>query len=202
MGSSPSSARCKRIQPWQLELGTSLLTSIHYTWVDVNRKPIPLPAPQYIDFVMTWMGRLFEDEAVFPTRAGREFPSSFLITARQMYEQMLRIFAHIYYAHYQWLVHLSCEGHFNSLFAHFIVFGKEFSLFDFSEFKGSGNPANGAPASLGGVGGPESPAVETASLRDVAAAHVNAAGERVPYPGVCDLIESWVSLGVLPPEVF
>lgn len=174
---------------------------IHYTWVDMNRKPIPLPAPQYIDFVMTWMGRLFDDEAVFPTKAGRDFPQSFLITARQMYEQMLRIFAHIYYAHYEWLVHLSCEGHFNSLFAHFIAFGKEFSLFNFAEFKGSGNVANGAPSSMGGVGGPETPAVETPELRDLAAAHINAVGERVPYPGVCDLVESWVAQGVLSPEV-
>jgi len=45
---------------------------LHYTWVDVQRKPIHLPAPQYIDFVMTWIGHLLNDEAVFPTK-----PSAF-----------------------------------------------------------------------------------------------------------------------------
>lgn len=43
---------------------------LHYTWVDVHRKPIPLPAPQYIDFVMTWIGQVLADEAVFPTKPG------------------------------------------------------------------------------------------------------------------------------------
>ena len=36
----------------------------------MNRKPIHLPAPQYIDFVMTWIGHLLSDEAVFPTKSG------------------------------------------------------------------------------------------------------------------------------------
>ena len=174
---------------------------LHYAWVDVHGKPIYLPAPQYIDFVMTWINRLLDDEAVFPTRASRDFPQTFPITAKQVYKQLLRIFAHIYHAHFPWLLHLSCEGHFNSLFAHFIAFGKEFNLFDFRDFKGTGNAAIGAPACMGGVGGPENPAVETAELRDMAAAPVGPNGERIAYPGVCDLIECWVERGVLPKEV-
>jgi len=168
---------------------------LHYTWVDINRKPIHLPAPQYIDFVMTWISQLLQDEAVFPTKPGREFPSMFPTTAKQMYRQMLRIFAHIYHAHFPELLHLSCEGHINSLFAHFVVFGKEFHLFDFQEFKG------GPPACMGGVGGPENPAVESPGLRDLAAAHIGPHGEPMPYPGVCDLIERWVDREILPREV-
>lgn len=174
---------------------------LHYTWVDVSGKPIHLPAPQYIDFVMTWVGRLLDDEAVFPTKASREFPPTFPVSAKQIYRQLLRIFAHIYHAHFPILLHLSCEGHVNSLFAHFIAFGKEFNLFDFREFKGNGNPALGAPACMGGIGGPAHPATETPELRDIAAAPIAANGERVPYPGVCDLIECWVERGVLPNEV-
>ncbi|WFD32458.1 Maintenance of ploidy protein mob2 [Malassezia sp. CBS 17886] len=174
---------------------------LHYTWADANRKQVHLPAPQYIDFVMTWIGQLLSDEAVFPTKSGREFPQEFPAAAKQMYRQMLRVFAHIYYAHFPLLLHLGCEGHFNSLFAHYIVFGKEFNLFDFREFKGTGDLSRGAPASAGGVGGPKNPAVESATARDVAAAHVGASNERVPYPGVCDLIERWVDMGILPPGV-
>ncbi|CCU99059.1 unnamed protein product [Malassezia sympodialis ATCC 42132] len=124
---------------------------LHYTWVDVNRRPIHLPASQYIDYVMTWIHRLLNDEAVFPTQPLREFPPTFLTTAQHMYKQMLRVFAHLYHAHFPLLLHLSCEGHINSLFAHFLVFGKEFQLFQFAEFKGVGNPALGAPACLGGT---------------------------------------------------
>ncbi|WFD04041.1 Maintenance of ploidy protein mob2 [Malassezia obtusa] len=174
---------------------------LHYTWVDVNRKRIHLPAPQYIDFVMTWIGQLLNDEAVFPTKSGREFPASFPTTARQVYKQMLRIFAHIYDAHFPLLLHLSCEGHVNSLFAHFIAFGKEFDLFDFREFKGNGEPALGAPACIGGIGGPDHPATESLEVRDIQAALIGPTGERQPYPGVCDLIERWVERGVLPKEV-
>lgn len=40
-----------------------------YTWIDQNRKQVKLPAPQYIDYVMTWVGGLLTDEATFPTKA-------------------------------------------------------------------------------------------------------------------------------------
>lgn len=73
----------------------------------------------------------------------------------------MRVFAHIYHAQFPYLIHLCCEGHFNSLFAHFVAFGAEFDLFSFQEFKNSGNSTGGG------------------------------------YPGVCDLIEQWVRMGVL-----
>ena len=42
-------------------------------------------------------------------------------------------------------MHLCCEGHFNSLFAHFVAFGAEFDLFSYREFKGpAGAPYPGA----------------------------------------------------------
>lgn len=150
---------------------------------------------------MTWIHRLLNDEAVFPTRPTREFPPTFLTTAQHMYKQMLRVFAHLYHAHFPLLLHLSCEGHINSLFAHFLVFGKEFQLFHFAEFKGLGNPALGAPACLGGVGGPHHPAMETSELRDVAAVPLGPTGEPQPYPGVCDLIECWVERGILSRDI-
>lgn len=123
-----------------------------------------------------------------------------MTTAQQMYRQMLRIFAHIYHAHFPLLLHLGCEGHMNSLFAHFLVFGKEFQLFDFREFKGLGDPSHGAPASMGGIGGPDHPAMESADP-SASSALLGPHGEPMPYPGVCDLIERWVERGILPREV-
>ncbi|KAN0061011.1 Maintenance of ploidy protein mob2 [Thecaphora frezii] len=149
---------------------------LDYTWIDQNRKQVKLPAPQYIDYVMTWVGGLLSDEATFPTKAAREFPPTFLTTCKHIYKQLLRVFAHIYHAQFPHLLHLCCEGHFNSLFAHFIAFGTENRLFDFREFKTSGGSGGGGAAS-------------------------NASGaERGGYPGVCDLIEKWVELGRLDPE--
>jgi hypothetical protein len=92
----------------------------------------------------------------------REFPPTFSTTSKHIYKQLLRVYAHIYHAQFAALVHLCCEGHFNSLFAHFIAFGAEFGLFSFREFKGP---------------------------------------QGAPYPGVCDLIEKWVEMGVLGDEV-
>ncbi|EST06084.1 Mob1/phocein [Kalmanozyma brasiliensis GHG001] len=146
---------------------------LDYTWIDQNRKQVKLPAPQYIDYVMTWVGGLLGDEATFPTKASRDFPPTFLTTCKHIYKQLLRVFAHVYHAQYQYLVHLCCEGHFNSLFAHFIAFGSENRLFDYRDFRYSG-----------ASGGGQSPTAERGQ----------------GYPGVCDLIERWVEMGVLGPE--
>ncbi|CAG8447484.1 10992_t:CDS:2 [Ambispora leptoticha] len=96
-------------------------------------KSAKLSAPTYIDYVMTWIQNLLNDEATFPTKAGRDFPSDFRQTVKQIFKQSFRVFAHIYHNHYDKILHLCEEGHFNSLFAHFISFAKEFNLLDKKE---------------------------------------------------------------------
>ncbi len=150
---------------------------LDYTWIDQNRKQVKLPAPQYIDYVMTWVGGLLSDEATFPTKASRDFPPTFLTTCKHIYKQLLRVFAHIYHAQFHHLVHLCCEGHFNSLFAHFIAFGSENRLFDYRDFKWSG--ASPPPSN---------------------SAHPQHSPPAVGYPGVCDLVERWVDMAILGPE--
>lgn len=66
---------------------------------------------------------------------GREFHPSFPSTAKHIYKQLFRIFAHLYHAHFGEILHLSLEAHFNSLFAHYIAFGKEYDLLDPTDFK-------------------------------------------------------------------
>lgn len=42
-----------------------------YAWTDyATKRASKISAPQYADYVMTWMENLIHDEAVFPTRAG------------------------------------------------------------------------------------------------------------------------------------
>jgi len=117
-----------------------------YTWIDASRKRVKLPAPQYIDYVLTWVEGLIKDEAVFPTKAGREFSPNFPSVARHIYTQLLRIFAHLYHAHYDAYLHLSMEGHLNSLFAHFLTFGREFDLLEPKECRA---PKEGWPFVIG-----------------------------------------------------
>ncbi|GAA98374.1 hypothetical protein E5Q_05060 [Mixia osmundae IAM 14324] len=102
-----------------------------YTWTSgPNKKQLKVPAPEYTDYVLTWTEKLIGDESVFPTKAGREFSPNFPTTARHVYTQLLRIFAHIYHAHFHQILHLSLEAHLNSFFAHFLVFGLTFELLD------------------------------------------------------------------------
>ena len=76
---------------------------------------------------------------------GHEFPSSFPSTIKHVYRQLLRVFAHIYHAHYSAILHLRSEPHFNSLFAHFLAFGREYELLDVRDIKGE----PGAPVGVG-----------------------------------------------------
>jgi len=45
--------------------------SLNYTWVNQDRKSVHLAAPTYIDYVMTWVQNLLDDENVFPTKSGK-----------------------------------------------------------------------------------------------------------------------------------
>ncbi|KAI1315805.1 Maintenance of ploidy protein mob2 [Mortierella claussenii] len=101
-----------------------------YLWMDGQKKTSKVPAPQYIDFVMSWIQTLINDENTFPTKDGRDFPPTFQQTVRAIFKQLTRVFAHVYHSHYDKMLSLCQEGHFNSLFAHFVSFGREFDLLD------------------------------------------------------------------------
>ncbi len=62
-----------------------------------------------------------------------EFPKDFVSTVRQIYKQLFRVLAHLYHIHYTTILHLSIEGHLNTLSAHFICFAREFDLLDKKE---------------------------------------------------------------------
>ena len=67
---------------------------------------------------------------------GKDFSQTFPSTVKHVYRQLLRVFAHLYHAHYPQILHLRSEPHFNSLFAHFLAFGKEYELLDVKDIKG------------------------------------------------------------------
>ncbi|CAH6723612.1 CBK1 kinase activator protein Mob2p [[Candida] jaroonii] len=105
----------------------------NYLWVDSNGQTVNLPACQYIEYVLTWISNKLNDQSVFPTKSGGAFPPNFMKDCKNISRQMFRIFAHMYHNHFDKIVHLSLEAHWNSFFSHFISFIKEFSLVDRNE---------------------------------------------------------------------
>ncbi|CAK7893259.1 CBK1 kinase activator protein Mob2p [[Candida] anglica] len=105
----------------------------NYMWVDGSGQMVNLPAGTYIDYVLTWISNKINDQSVFPTKSGGAFPPNFLKDCKNISRQMFRIFAHIYHNHFEKIVHLSLEAHWNSFFSHFISFVKEFGMIERAE---------------------------------------------------------------------
>jgi len=107
----------------------------NYLWVDGSGQAVNLPACQYIEYVITWISNKINDQETFPTKTGAVFPQFFIKDVKNISRQMFRIFAFIYYNQFDKIVHLSLEAHFNSFFAHFVSFIKEFNLLDKKELE-------------------------------------------------------------------
>jgi hypothetical protein len=55
---------------WVRQIRLMFVTRLNYTWINQDRKSVHLPAPTYIDYVMTWVQNLLDDDNTFPTKAG------------------------------------------------------------------------------------------------------------------------------------
>uniref|UniRef100_A0A7N9CB15 MOB kinase activator 2 n=1 Tax=Macaca fascicularis TaxID=9541 RepID=A0A7N9CB15_MACFA len=108
----------------------SFCTGRQYYWYDERGKKVKCTAPQYVDFVMSSVQKLVTDEDVFPTKYGREFPSSFESLVRKICRHLFHVLAHIYWAHFKETLALELHGHLNTLYVHFILFAREFNLLD------------------------------------------------------------------------
>ncbi|PSN73039.1 Mob1/phocein [Corynespora cassiicola Philippines] len=120
-----------------------------YTWLDNNKKPIKIPAIQYINLVQKWIVGKINDPSIFPTdtssppagqanisASGRDwlgkssgFPENFESDIKSIYRQMMRCYAHIYHGHWLdpfWNVNAYKE--LNTCFIHFINVGKLYNL--------------------------------------------------------------------------
>ncbi|KAH8824993.1 Mob1/phocein [Flagelloscypha sp. PMI_526] len=120
-------------------------TNLNYLWTTQDKRQLSMSASTYIDSVMSSIQTLIEDENVFPTKSSVGFQQSFPAKIRYVYRELLRVFAHIYFAHYQHILHLRSEPHFNSLFAHFLAFGRQYDLLDVKDIRGETN----APVGVG-----------------------------------------------------
>lgn len=101
-----------------------------YCWADGEKvkKPMRCSAPRYVDLLMSWTQEQLDNEAVFPSKMGAAFPRNFMQLARTILKRLFRVYAHIYYAHFQEVCALQEEAHLNTSFKHFAYFVLEFDL--------------------------------------------------------------------------
>jgi MOB kinase activator 1 len=127
-----------------------------YMWADGHtiKKPITVSAPRYVDFLMQWVQAQLDDEAIFPTeigtdadlstqsqppsflcltphvrvRVGVPFPQDFVDRVQNIFKRLFRVYAHIYYCHFERMAALGAEPHLNTCFKHYMYFVYEFNL--------------------------------------------------------------------------
>lgn len=101
-----------------------------YRWADGVRvkKPIECSAPKYVDYLLEWVERQVDDEALFPREDGAAFPPEFQPVVRKIFARLFRVYAHIYHSHFQQICALGAEAHLNTLFKHFVYFTSAFAL--------------------------------------------------------------------------
>lgn len=124
---------------------------VSYTWIDQNRNPMPLPAPTYIRHIQTWVNGKILDTSLFPTDTftsapalpttsqmaadsnywlGKPsgFPQRFETEVKNMYKQMFRCYAHLYWSHWMTFWDVNAYRELNTCFVHFVNVGRLYQL--------------------------------------------------------------------------
>jgi MOB kinase activator 1 len=101
-----------------------------YFWQDDDKYPRPtkLPARQYIRHLITWIDSQTNNPAIFPTGTDGSFPADFEEVVRRIFKRMFRVYAHIYYHHWDYIRSMGADAHLNTCFKHFVFFVQRFEL--------------------------------------------------------------------------
>lgn len=125
-----------------------------YTWIDTQKNPIHLPAPQYMSNIEIWILGKIQDQSLFPTDNFTSapplpsaamlaemandpnywpgklsgFPQRFPTECKNMYKQMFRCYAHMFWSHYLDFYHLHSDKTLITSFLHFINVGRQYDL--------------------------------------------------------------------------
>jgi len=99
-------------------------------WADGQaiKRPMAVSAPRYVDYLMTWVQNQLDDENLFPTQMGVPFPPDFTERVQNIFKRLFRVYAHIYYCHFERMQALGAEPHLNTCFKHYMYFVREFNL--------------------------------------------------------------------------
>lgn len=108
-----------------------------YLWQDTNpsasgslspKKPVSLPACEYVENLMNWIQNFFDNDNIFPSKIGAPFPQQFPNLVRTIFKRLLRVYAHIYCHHFHEISELGLQSHLNTSLKHYVLFSREFDL--------------------------------------------------------------------------
>ena len=92
-------------------------------------KPVRVPAPVYCANLFAWADSLLADPSVFPQAPDAPFPPHFRTSvAAPLFKRLSRVFAHAYHAHFDGVTAVGAVPHLNTVFKHFVAFGRAWSL--------------------------------------------------------------------------
>jgi len=103
-----------------------------YLWADgvKIKKPIKVPACEYIELLLEWVDGQLSDERKFPVTGETPFPPDFMPMCKNIFKRLFRVYAHIYHSHFSQFVNLQASAHLNTCFKRFVFFVIEFDLVD------------------------------------------------------------------------
>jgi MOB kinase activator 1 len=101
-----------------------------YLWKDGNqyKKATKVAAPVYIDLLLNWVNEQISNPKLFPVDEKASFPSNFIPKVKDIYKRLFRLYAHIYYSHFDKVCSIGAKAHLNTCFKHFVFFVLEFKL--------------------------------------------------------------------------
>eukprot|EP01113_Clastostelium_recurvatum_P032890 TRINITY_DN4287_c0_g1_i2.p1 TRINITY_DN4287_c0_g1~~TRINITY_DN4287_c0_g1_i2.p1 ORF type:complete len:213 (-),score=41.84 TRINITY_DN4287_c0_g1_i2:26-664(-) len=100
-----------------------------YLWTTSEKEGgVEVPAPEYIHSLFDWISNQIDDPEVFAV--DKPFSKDFPKVVRKILNRMIRVYAHLYHAHYEKIQSLGAEAHLNTCFKHIYYFMKEFNMID------------------------------------------------------------------------
>jgi len=103
-----------------------------YLWKDDQKykKPTRVTAPVYIDLLLNWVNEQISNPDLFPVDENAKFPRNFMTRVKDIYKRLFRLYAHLYYSHFEKISSIGAKAHLNTCFKHFVFFILEFKLVD------------------------------------------------------------------------
>ncbi|CAI5760496.1 unnamed protein product [Candida verbasci] len=111
---------------WQ-ESNTNNHTDLNNS-ISSPKRPISLPACEYIENLMNWVQNFFDNDNIFPSKIGSPFPHQFPTLVKTIFKRLFRIYAHIYCHHFHEISELGLQSHLNTSLKHYVLFANEFQL--------------------------------------------------------------------------
>jgi predicted dehydrogenase len=108
-----------------------------YLWADGETiiRPEKCSANLYMERLMSWIEKKFDDEAIFPIGLGDKFGPMFQPTIRTIFKRLFRVYCHVYYSHFRDIESIGGDSYVNVSFKHFVYFIEQHDLVEEKELK-------------------------------------------------------------------